>query len=48
MSLVDSLIEGNIAFAANSFDANLKIMPTKKMIILGCADPVSTPKIYSV
>ena len=44
MNLVDSLIEGNAAFAANGFDANLKIMPTKKMIVLGCADPRVDPE----
>lgn len=44
MSPVDSLIEANAAFAADGFDANLKIMPTRKMIILGCADPRVDPE----
>ncbi len=43
MAPIDSLIKGNAAFAADGFDANLKIMPTQKMIILGCADPRVDP-----
>jgi carbonic anhydrase len=43
MNLIESLLEGNAAFAATGFDADLKIMPTKKMIILGCADPRVDP-----
>ena len=43
MNPIDSLIEGNAAFAADVFDAKLKIMPTKKMIILACADPRVDP-----
>ncbi len=45
MTPVDSLIEGNAAFAAKMFDANLKIMPTMKTIIVGCADPRVDPEI---
>ena len=44
MNPVDSLIEGNAAFAAESFDASLKIMPRMKTIILGCADPRVDPE----
>src|ERR1700712_3955287 len=44
MNPIDSLIEGNAAFAAKGFDANLKIMPTKKMIILACAAPRVEPE----
>jgi carbonic anhydrase len=44
MNPIDGLIEGNAAFAADGFDANLKIMPTRKMIILGCADPRVDPE----
>ena len=43
MTAIDSLIAGNAAFVANGFDANIKIMPTKKMIILACADPRVDP-----
>jgi carbonic anhydrase len=43
MNPIDSLIAGNAAFAATMFDATLKIMPTKKMIILACADPRVDP-----
>ena len=43
MNPVDGLIEGSAAFAAKGFDATLKIMPTKKLMILGCADPRVDP-----
>ncbi len=43
MDFIDSLVERNAAFAASGFDANLKIMPSRKAIILGCADPRVDP-----
>ena len=43
MSFIHSLVERNAAFAASGFDAQLKIMPSKKTIILGCADPRVDP-----
>ena len=43
MTPVDSLIDGNASFAADGFDAALKIMPTKKLMILSCADPRVDP-----
>src|ERR1700710_1860129 len=44
MNPIDTLIAGNAAFAAKGFDAPLRIMPTKKMISLGCADPRVDPE----
>jgi carbonic anhydrase len=43
MNFIDSLVERNAAFAASGFNATLKIMPSKKTIILGCADPRVDP-----
>lgn len=45
MNFIDSLAGRNAAFAANGFDVNLKIMPSKKTIILGCADPRVDPAV---
>ncbi len=45
MQLSDNLIEGNAAFAVDGFASALKIMPSKKVIILGCADPRVDPAV---
>ena len=43
MDFIDTLVGRNAAFAASGFDTTLKIMPTQKTIILGCADPRVDP-----
>jgi carbonic anhydrase len=43
MDVIQSLIERNGSFAKTGFNAALKIMPTKKTMILGCVDPRVDP-----
>jgi carbonic anhydrase len=44
MSIIDTLIQRNVAFSKNGFNADLKIMPpTQKVMIIGCVDPRCDP-----
>ncbi|WP_295995938.1 carbonic anhydrase [Rugamonas sp.] len=43
MSVIDSLTARNAAFADSGFSPDLKIMPTKKTMILACVDPRADP-----
>lgn len=43
MSVINSLTERNAAFAGDGFSPALKIMPSKKTLILGCVDPRVDP-----
>jgi carbonic anhydrase len=43
MNLIDSLIERNAGFATGGFDESLKIVPSQKLIVLGCVDPRVDP-----
>ncbi len=41
--VIDSLAARNGSFASSAFVAGLKMMPTRKTIIIGCADPRVDP-----
>ena len=43
MSFLDTLIARNAAFAGASFSADLKMLPSRKTIIVGCVDPRVDP-----
>jgi carbonic anhydrase len=43
MDYLDSLTRRNSEFASNGFDANLKMMPSGKALIIGCVDPRVNP-----
>lgn len=43
MNLVETLLARNEAFAASHFDAQLKILPKLKTMIIGCVDPRVDP-----
>ena len=43
MSVVDTLVERNLAYAVNRFSSELKIIPSLKTLILGCVDPRVDP-----
>lgn len=43
MTVIDSLLERNAAFATSLYSSTLKIIPTKKTMILGCVDPRVDP-----
>ena len=43
MSFLDTLIARNAAFASAGFSADLKMLPSRKTIILGCVDPRVDP-----
>jgi len=42
-AIIDSLTERNAAFASARFSPDLKIMPSKKTLIIGCVDPRVDP-----
>lgn len=43
MNVIDSLVTRNAAFADSGFSPDLKIMPSKKTMILACVDPRADP-----
>lgn len=43
MSVITSLNERNATFAGERFSPDLKIMPSKKTVIIGCVDPRVEP-----
>jgi len=43
MSFIDDLIQRNDAFAVEGFNAELKIMPSMKTVVIGCVDPRVDP-----
>lgn len=43
MSVITSLTERNAAFAGERFSPDLKIMPSKKTMIIACVDPRADP-----
>ena len=43
MNVIDTLIQRNEMFARNRFSASLKIIPSKKTMIIGCVDPRVDP-----
>jgi carbonic anhydrase len=43
MNMIDSLTQRNAAFADKGFSPDLKIMPSKKTMIIGCVDPRADP-----
>ena len=43
MTVIDTLIQRNEAFAGSRFSADLKIMPSMKTMIIGCVDPRVDP-----
>ena len=43
MNALDVFLERNQAFAASGFSPGLKIMPSRKTLILGCVDPRVEP-----
>lgn len=43
MTFVQSLIERNAAFVQEGFNADLKIIPSRKSMIIGCVDPRVDP-----
>jgi len=42
-AIIDSLSERNAAFASERFSTDLKLMPSKKTMIIGCVDPRVDP-----
>ena len=43
MDFLQTLAQRNAAFAENGFDADLKIIPSRKTMIIGCVDPRVDP-----
>jgi carbonic anhydrase len=43
MSVIDSLLERNRTFASSRFSPDLKIIPSRKTMIIGCVDPRVDP-----
>lgn len=43
MTVIDDLTQRNELFASTEFNAQLKIMPTLKTVIIGCVDPRVDP-----
>lgn len=43
MSVIDDLIQRNDAFATDGFNAELKMMPSMKTVVIGCVDPRVDP-----
>lgn len=43
LNVIDSLIQRNTAFASSGFTPDLKMMPLRKTIVIGCADPRVDP-----
>ncbi len=43
MTFVDSMLRRNEEFASHGFNADLKMMPSSKTLILGCVDPRVDP-----
>jgi carbonic anhydrase len=43
MNFLDTLVERNSAFAETGFNADLKIIPSQKTMIIGCVDPRVDP-----
>lgn len=43
MTFIETLTERNAAFAADGFNADLKIIPSRKTMIVGCVDPRVDP-----
>lgn len=43
MDYLETLIERNADFAANGFAADLKMLPSKRTLIVGCVDPRVDP-----
>ncbi len=44
LTVIDSLIQRNAAFASSGFAGGLKMMPSGKTIVIGCADPRVDPE----
>jgi carbonic anhydrase len=43
MTFFDSLIERSVVFAENGFAEGLKMLPSKKTVVIGCVDPRVEP-----
>jgi carbonic anhydrase len=43
MTILETLIERNQAFASGRFSAELKMLPSKRTVIMGCVDPRVDP-----
>jgi len=43
MSVIDDLMQRNDAFATEGFNAELKMMPSMKTVVIGCVDPRVDP-----
>lgn len=43
MDLFDSLVARNAAFAADGFSSTLRMLPSARMMIIGCVDPRVDP-----
>ncbi|GIL39671.1 carbonic anhydrase [Roseiterribacter gracilis] len=43
MNFVETMLQRNAAFAADGFNASLKILPTQRTMIVGCVDPRVDP-----
>jgi carbonic anhydrase len=43
MSVIDDLMQRNEAFAIEGFNAELKMMPSMKTVVIGCVDPRVDP-----
>jgi carbonic anhydrase len=43
MSVIDDLVQRNDTFAKEGFNADLKIMPSMKTVVIGCVDPRVDP-----
>ncbi|TPG52254.1 carbonic anhydrase [Sphingomonas glacialis] len=43
MDFIETITQQNAAFASNGFNADLKIIPNTKTIIIGCLDPRVDP-----
>ncbi|WP_346831696.1 carbonic anhydrase [Pseudomonas abietaniphila] len=43
MSVIDDLMQRNEAFATEGFNAELKMMPSMKTVVIGCVDPRVDP-----
>jgi carbonic anhydrase len=43
MNVIDDLVQRNKAFAESDFNADLKMMPSMKTVVIGCVDPRVDP-----
>ncbi len=49
MTVIDTLAEGNETFSRTRYSSNLKIIPSLRLLIIGCVDPrVDPEEIFSL